>query len=54
MHFTTIPRPPIVTLKAELQALRASTPAILHQAIDARLDVIARTEVLLITGSAEG
>ncbi|MCG8368240.1 MAG: hypothetical protein MJA27_33525 [Pseudanabaenales cyanobacterium] len=32
------------TLKAELQALRASTPAVLHAAIDARLEAISKTE----------
>lgn len=44
MHFTTTPPPPLPTLKTELQALRASTPAVLHKAIDARLDAIAKAE----------
>ena len=44
MYFTTPSRSPLVTLKEQLQALRASVPSVLHKAIDARLDAIAKAE----------
>lgn len=47
MHFSPIPQPPLATLKAELQALRAAAPAILHQAIDVRLEAITKAEAAI-------
>ena len=45
MHFRTTPQHPITaTFKAELQAFRASSPTILHQAIDLRLEAISKAE----------
>ena len=47
MYYTIIPPLPLAALKAELQSLRAAAPTILHQAIDARLDAIAKTEAAI-------
>ena len=47
MHFTTTSQPPLGTFKAELQALRAAAPAVLHQAIDMRLEAIAKAEAAI-------
>lgn len=48
MYFTNIAlQPQLATLKAELLALRASVPAVLHSAIDARLDIISKAEAAI-------